>query len=305
MLAGACSPLRAALSRSASPPRSPRTPRGHAAHRAMDATLGVSGGAAWPGGRAMPGACRSRRGDAQPAQAPSTALRAADKPSGSCPACGFRGTCAHVCPARAAALQGRVGLAAECLAARRTENMDERPCLQAEAQKLRTSEQDYPGEPGAVLGSGGEASAGRARCRRCGRRRSSSGAGQGSERSHAGAAAEGRPHGGHARRHSSSSTGGGSEQRSAAASARPDALHEDANQTSCCRLPGARSPALHTRTVPARGCPIGPAPNCGGGARHGGGSRPALRMQTDLLSGLRMGMDALAPVWPTDACEWG
>ena len=305
MLAGACSPLRTSLSRSASPPRNPRTPRGSAAQRAMDAVLGVLSGQPRPGGRVPPGACSGRRGYAQPAQAPNTALRGAARPSGPCPACGFRDACAHTCPARAAA---------EGLTAQRTDNMDRRRCPQAETQKVRTSEQDAPGEPGAMRGSGREASARRSQCRRCGRRRSSSGAGQGSERSHAGTAAEGLPHGGSARRHSCSSTSGGSERRSAPPLARSDAQHEQAKLTSCCRLPGAHSPALHGRTVPAwvasggdAGCVTPPAPVCGRGARHGGDSHPALRMtqQTDLLSGLRTGMDALAPAWPPDACEWG
>ena len=306
MLASTCSPLRAALSRSASPPcnnkgrfaalsrsasppRSPRTPRGGAVQRAMDPTLRVCGGVARRGRMASPGACSGRRGYAQPAQAPNTALRGAARPSGPCPACGFSGACAHTCPARAAA---------EGLTAQRTDNMDRRRCPQAEAQRLRTSEQDDPGEPGAMRGSGREASAGRAHCRRCGRRRSSSGARQGSEHSHAGAAAEGLPHGGHARRHRFISTGGGSDQHSAAA-------------TTQSRVP---CPALHSRTSPAwntsgghGSCVIPAAPVCGRGARHGWGSHSALRMtqQPDLLSGLRAGMDALAPAWPPDACKLG
>ena len=267
VLASTCSPLRAALSRSASPPcnnkgrfaalsrsasppRSPRTQRGGAVQRAMDPTLRVCGGVARRGRMASPGACSGRRGYAQPAQAPNTALRGAARPSGPCPACGFSGACAHTCPARAAA---------EGLTAQRTDNMDRRRCPQAEAQRLRTSEQDDPGEPGAMRGSGREASAGRAHCRRCGRRRSSSGARQG---------LRAQPCGGRQQRVCRMVATPGGTDLSALAGAQ---ISTSAAATTQSRVP---CPALHSRTSPAwntsgghGSCVIPAAPVCGRGCQ--------------------------------------
>ena len=96
VLARAGSPLRACLPHCASPPRSPRTPRGRAAQRAAGAALGVASGV---GGRALSGACRGRCSHAQPAQAFKLAAEGAADASGPCPACGFHGACAHTCSA--------------------------------------------------------------------------------------------------------------------------------------------------------------------------------------------------------------
>ena len=244
----------------------------------------------------------------------------------------------------AAALQGK--LAAERLTAHHTNPQEDRRRPWPEAQEPCGSEQDASGKPGVMPGGGGVASRRRAQCRRCGRhgsrRRSSSGAGEGWEHTHAGTAGDGLPHSAHTRRRGSSSTGEGSEQRSAvalAAAAEPhgtrtcqredgsgrctvsrasstwsDMRHEEAALVDRSGLPDAQIRAPHAPSLAAwsasggaeeQAIPAGRV--CCGGARHGGGSQGALRMThlQGLLSGLHVGMDALTPAWPPDALEWG